>query len=65
MDPAVKECLLKNIKRRLTPQPIKLRADIEVTCFRYEGIDAIKAALHKGEECSTEELPIEVFNILL
>ena len=33
----VKESLLKNIARRLTPQPIKLRADIEVTCFGREG----------------------------
>jgi translation initiation factor 2 subunit 1 len=29
--------LMKQIERRLTPQAVKIRADIEVTCFRYEG----------------------------
>lgn len=52
--------LLKNVKRRLTPQPIKLRADIEVTCFHYEGIDAVKAALAAGEACLTEECAIKI-----
>lgn len=52
--------LLRNIERRLTPQPIKLRADIEVTCYHYEGIDAIKAALKAGEAMSTEQYPIKI-----
>jgi len=52
--------LLKNIERKLKPQPTKLRADIEVTCSDFEGIDAIKAALSAGEEASTENCPIRV-----
>lgn len=52
--------LLRNIVRRLTPQPIKLRADIEVTCFQFEGIDAVKAALTAGEATGTEEFPIKI-----
>lgn len=56
----MKEALLSNVKRRLTPQPVKVRADLEVTCFKYEGIDAIRAALKKGEETSTEETPIKI-----
>jgi len=35
-------------------------SEIEVSCFAYEGIDAIKAALHEGLKCSTEEMPIKV-----
>ncbi|KAK9767024.1 hypothetical protein K7432_003460 [Basidiobolus ranarum] len=58
--PEVREELLNNIKRRLTPQPIKVRADIEVTCFGYEGIDAIKAGLKAGEALSTEEVGIKI-----
>lgn len=52
--------LLRNIERRLTPQPIKLRADMEVTCYHYEGIDAIKAALKAGEAKSTELHTIKI-----
>ncbi|KAF8492133.1 translation initiation factor 2, alpha subunit [Gautieria morchelliformis] len=46
------------IARRLTPQPIKLRADIELTRYQPAGIDAIKKALRAGEKVSTETVPI-------
>ncbi|ODQ81160.1 hypothetical protein BABINDRAFT_59783 [Babjeviella inositovora NRRL Y-12698] len=48
------------ISRRLTPQAIKIRADVEVSCFGYEGIDAIKAALYDAEALSTEQMQIKV-----
>ncbi|KAF9017535.1 hypothetical protein BDZ89DRAFT_1022158 [Hymenopellis radicata] len=51
--------LMATIARRLTPQPIKLRADIELTCYTPQGIDAIKKALRKGEKESTEQVPIK------
>ncbi|KAJ3323363.1 hypothetical protein HDV06_001883 [Boothiomyces sp. JEL0866] len=56
----IRKELVSNIRRRLTPQPIKIRADIECSCFGYEGIDAVKAALKAGEECSTPEVPIKI-----
>lgn len=56
----VKVALGKNIARRLTPQAMKIRADIEVTCFSEEGIDAIKAALQAGEAVGTKELPVKI-----
>jgi translation initiation factor 2 subunit 1 len=52
--------LKHNIARRLTPKPVKVRADIEVKCFAYSGIEAIRKALRAGEACSTEEVPIKV-----
>ncbi|PAV90870.1 hypothetical protein WR25_18334 [Diploscapter pachys] len=52
--------LLEDIHKKLTPQAVKIRADIEVTCFGYEGIDAIKAALVAGKQCSTEAMPIKI-----
>ena len=30
------------------PQAVKARADIEVSCYGYEGIDAVKTALQAG-----------------
>jgi translation initiation factor 2 subunit 1 len=44
----------------LTPQPVKIRGDIELTCFSYAGIDAIKRALRAGEAVGTEAIPIKI-----
>lgn len=60
LPPEVEEHLRLNIVRKLTPQPVKLRADVEVTCFSPEGIDAIKKALSAGMSVSTEDHPINV-----
>ncbi|KAI0801751.1 eukaryotic translation initiation factor 2 subunit alpha [Irpex lacteus] len=57
--PSVLSLLKATIARRLTPQPIKLRADIELTCYTPAGIDAIKKALRVGEQQSTEAVPIK------
>ncbi|KAJ3183290.1 hypothetical protein HDU85_002316 [Gaertneriomyces sp. JEL0708] len=56
----IRDEVLNGIRRRMTPNPVKIRADVEVTCFAYEGVDAIKAALQAGEGVSTEEVPIKV-----
>ena len=48
--------LMAVIRKRLTPQATKLRADIEVTCFAYDGIDAVKQALMLGEEQASTAL---------
>ncbi|KAH9965217.1 translation initiation factor eIF2 alpha subunit [Russula dissimulans] len=56
---ATHSLLTATIARRLTPQPIKLRADIELTCYTPSGIDAIKRALRAGEKASTEAVPIK------
>ncbi|PIL36060.1 hypothetical protein GSI_01720 [Ganoderma sinense ZZ0214-1] len=59
VQPAVLNVLTSTIARRLTPQPIKLRADIELTCYTPAGIDAIKKALRAGEAQSNEAVPIK------
>ena len=56
----VLEDLKKNIARRLTPQAVKCRADIDVSCFSYEGIDAIKEALKAGESVPTSDDKITI-----
>ncbi|RLV90767.1 Eukaryotic translation initiation factor 2 subunit alpha [Spathaspora sp. JA1] len=47
------------ISRRLTPQAINIRADVEVSCFSYEGIDAIKEALKAAEAVSTPQMQVK------
>jgi translation initiation factor 2 subunit 1 len=44
----LKEEIKMYIVRRLAPQPTKLRSDIEVSCFAYAGMDAIREALFAG-----------------
>lgn len=56
----IKKKFLEIINIRLKPQPVKIRADIEVTCFSSEGIDTIKAALKEGEKVGTEQTPVKV-----
>ncbi|KAG2446092.1 hypothetical protein HXX76_000692 [Chlamydomonas incerta] len=60
LSPEVREALLKNIKRRMTPQPLKIRADVEMTCFTYDGIEHIKSAIRAAEATSTEECPVKM-----
>jgi len=56
----VKNELQTYISKRLTPQPTKVRADVEVTCFGYEGIDAVKTSLRKAEAKNTPDTPVKV-----
>ena len=56
IEPEVYSTLMKMIRRRLTPSAIKLRADVEVSCFSYEGVEAIKRALAAGQ-ITSEDMP--------
>lgn len=56
----VSDELKSYIGKRLTPQPTKVRADVEVTCFGYEGIDAVKAALRTAEARNTPDNQVKV-----
>merc|ERR1712018_849154 len=60
LDNDTKVELLRNIQQKLTQQAVKIRADIEVACYSYEGIDAVKDALRAGIACSTEAVPIRI-----
>lgn len=56
----VKGELLENIQRRLAPTVCKLRADVELTCYAYQGINAIKAALKEADELDSKEFPLDI-----
>lgn len=54
----MRDVVLSNIQHRLTPRSIRVRADIEVTCFAYDGIDSIKTALRAGIVEGNDDHPI-------
>jgi len=56
----LKEEIKTYILRRLAPQPVKIRSDIEISCFTSEGIDAIKEALFAGMAVATENSSIKI-----
>lgn len=56
----VKDEFVNYIGKKLTPHPTKVRADVEVTCFRYDGIDAVKDALRKAEANNTPDTQVKV-----
>lgn len=60
LDQMTKSILMTDVKSRLSPQAVKIRADIEVSCFTFEGIDAVRAALMAGLKKSTDEIPIKI-----
>merc|ERR1711884_626928 len=41
-------------------QDYYLCSDIEVACYTYEGVDAVKSALRGGLALSTEDMPIKI-----
>ncbi|TRY50601.1 Eukaryotic translation initiation factor 2 alpha subunit/S1 RNA binding domain containing protein [Cryptosporidium tyzzeri] len=52
---SVKEALIQDIKFRLSPQQLKLRARIHVCCCGYDGIDAVRHAIIAGQETVTKD----------
>jgi len=60
LDEKTKQVLIENINRRMMPQSVKIRSDIEVSCYSYEGIDAVKVALKEGLKHSTEDMPLKI-----
>lgn len=61
----IRETMMSEIKRRMAVQPLKIRADFELTCFSYEGIDAIKEALKAGMAKCPTNLEIKVIITLI
>ena len=45
IEDSIRDELIGMIKVRMAPQPKKVRADVEVTCFSIHGVDGIRAAM--------------------
>ena len=56
----VKEEFQSYISKKLMPHPTKVRADVEVTCFKYDGIEAVKEALRKAEAKNNPDTQVKV-----
>eukprot|EP00475_Leptophrys_vorax_P032609 TRINITY_DN5052_c0_g1_i3.p1 TRINITY_DN5052_c0_g1~~TRINITY_DN5052_c0_g1_i3.p1 ORF type:complete len:347 (+),score=48.91 TRINITY_DN5052_c0_g1_i3:50-1042(+) len=52
--------LVANIRRRMTPQPLKIRADVELKCFHYDGVLHIKDAMRKAEQASEDDCTVRI-----
>ena len=55
----VRSAIVKDIKRRMTPTPLKIRADIELTCFHYDGVLHIKVRTLCG--CAQDSPGLSLF----
>ncbi|XBI98740.1 hypothetical protein VPH35_018944 [Triticum aestivum] len=58
--PEVKDALVRNIRRRMTPQPLKIRADVEMKCFQFDGVLHIKEAMRKAEAAGNADCPVKI-----
>ncbi|KAG2332368.1 hypothetical protein Bca52824_003548 [Brassica carinata] len=47
-------------EERMTPQPMKIRADIELKCFQFDGVVHIKEAMKKAEAAGNEDCPVKI-----
>ena len=56
----LKKYLIEECCRRLTRKIETLGADIEVTCFKYDGIESIKKALCVGTKLSADDLQVYI-----
>lgn len=64
IDEKTKEILLDNISKRMKPVSCKVCSDFEVSCYTFEGIDAVKRSLQeslaKMEEVKDMELTVRL-----
>jgi translation initiation factor 2 subunit 1 len=52
--------LLAIVRHRMSSNPVKVEAEINLTCFGIDGVDALKAALLAARQVGTAEIPISV-----
>jgi translation initiation factor 2 subunit 1 len=52
---AMKPVLIESIAKKMAPSAIKLRADFELKCFTYEGIDALRETLLTAKKTVNDE----------
>ena len=58
VQPDVKEQVRKYISRKLQPQPVKIRSDVEMTCYEYDGVERLKGAMRAAMGASTADVQV-------
>lgn len=61
VNPELLESLKDKIKTKMAKQDVKIRAEMDITCFSQEGIIGIKNALSEGLKLSTPQVPLSVY----
>lgn len=62
IDDKTKEKLMENIGKRMKPVSYKISSSFEISCYTFEGIDAVKAALEAREESKEFEVSIRLIS---
>lgn len=62
IDEKAKQLLMDNISKRMQPMSYKVCATFEISCFTFEGIDAVKRALTAVEENKEFEIAIRLIS---
>lgn len=61
----MRQSLLEILKKKMTPQPVKIFSDFKLTCTTFLGIEAIKSALAEGEKVSNNDIIVKVLQFLI
>mmetsp|Transcript_12070 Transcript_12070/g.10670 ORF Transcript_12070/g.10670 Transcript_12070/m.10670 type:complete len:353 (-) Transcript_12070:110-1168(-) len=62
IDDKTKELLLGNISKRMKPASYKVCATFEISCYTFEGIDAVRDALNSREENKEFDITIRLIS---
>jgi len=60
VNPELKKELIAIVKKRMATHPVKVGADIQVSCYSEGGIDEIKKALKAGLEVGKPDVSIQL-----
>lgn len=64
-DTSTSKDTIRSIQLSIELKSLNISVDIEVSCYGYEGIDAVKTALKLGLAQSTDDMIIKVSFIIL
>ena len=61
MSPEIRDSLMSVVRMRLTPPKIRVQTLLSITCYEYEGIDAIKEAVIAARSLGTSDIEVSIW----